>query len=151
MSATVTLGSTTLADGVDAMSCRVKVASTAGMVPGTRLYTNGELMTVLRIDVDPWVCVSRGVDRTSSSPHSSGETVYIGRADQFYAAPPVGRPDSSVLVSPYIDTVAGKVYFAQGDVTPSGSAVRWWQEQTATRVARPLGGTTTTLDPTSST
>lgn len=151
MSATVTLSTTTLSEGVDGSSCRLKVASTAGIVPGLRLYTNGELMTVLRIEVDPWVCVSRGVDRTAATPHSSGETVYIGRADQFYSAPPVGRPDASILVSPYIDAVAGKVYFAQGDVTPSGSAVRWWQEQTATRVQRPLGGTTTTLDPTSST
>lgn len=152
MPALATLSTTTFAEGVDNKSDRIRVASTSGMVPGIRLYANGELMTVLRIDVDPWVVVTRGVDSTSATPHSSGETIYVGRADQFYSSPPVGRPPSPVLVSPYIDAVAGKVYFAQGDNQPSATAVRWWQEQTTTYTPGSLGGPATrALSPTTST
>ena len=151
MPATVTLSSTTLAAGVDSAATRVKVTSTTGLVHGVRMYIDGELMKVLRFDPDPWVVVTRGVDGSKASAHSSGVTVYIGRADQFYGQPPVGRPDGAVLVSPYIDVVNGNVYFAQGDVTPTGSAVRWWMVQTNTRTTQPLGVTTSTLDPTSST
>lgn len=152
MPATVTLASTTLAATVpDSGTTRIKLTSTAGVYGGQCLYMDGELMGVVRIDVDPWVIVSRGIAGSKASPHSSGVVVYIGRADQFYAVPPVGRPDGSVLVSPYIDAMAGIVYFAQGDTTPSGTAVRWWTAQTNTRTSGPLGVTTSTLDPTSST
>jgi len=151
MPATVTLSTTTLAEGCDASASRIKVASTTGMLPNTRLYVGGELMKVMRIEVDPWVIVARGVDASRAAAHPSGDTVYIGRADQFYAVPPFGRPDASVLVSPYIDVVAGNIYFAQGDVTPTATANRWWQIQTNTRTSGPLGVVTSTLDPTSST
>lgn len=149
MPATVTLSSTTLAEGVNAASGRIKVASTAGMLAGTRLYIGGELMAVIRIEVDPWVSVTRGVDGSKASAHASEETIYIGRADQFYSTAPVGRPDAAILVSPYIDVVAGRVYFAQGDASATSS--RWWQEESVTHGAGPLGVRTTTFDPTSST
>jgi hypothetical protein len=158
MPATVTLTSTTLAEGVSNGDTRVRLTSVSGVTPGLRLYVGGfgapgELMRVDRLDVSPWVVVTRGVDGSRASTHSTGETVYIGRADQFYGVPPFGRPNGAVPVSPYIDAVAGKVYFAQGDTQPSATAVRWWQEQTTVRVPGPLGApsSTTTLDPTSST
>lgn len=153
MPPTVTLSSTTLAVGVDAAATRIKVASTTGMVANTRLYVgaypSGELMRVDRIDVDPWVVVTRGVDGSKVSPHAIGDTVYVGRADQFYSTPPVGRPDGAIAVSPYIDVVAGKVYFAQGDT--GTQSVRWWVEQTTVRTVSALGVYTTTTTPTSST
>ena len=151
MPATVTLSTITLAEGCDASAGRIKVSSTSGLTYGLRLYVGGELMNVLRIDVSPWVVVARGVDGSRAAAHPSGDTVYIGRADQFYAVPPFGRPDAAILVSPYIDVVAGNIYFAQGDVNPTASANRWWQIQTNTRTSGPLGVVTTTLDPASST
>jgi hypothetical protein len=151
MPATVTLSSTTITEGVDASATRIKVASTTGLVYGVRLYIDGELMSVQRLDVDPWVIVTRGVDGSRASAHSDDSVVYIGRADQFYDRPPIGRPDAAVLVSPYIDVVNGNVYFAQGDVTPSGSAVRWWQIQTNTRNPQPLGVIPSVLNLTSGT
>lgn len=156
MPATVTLASTTLAEGCDGAATRLKVTSTSGMYTGLRLFVggagnDGELVKVMRLDVDPWVIVTRGVDGSRAQPHVSGDTVYVGRADQFYCCPPMGRPDAAVAVSPYIDVRAGLIYFAQGDTTPSTSANRWWQQQTNTRTSQPLGVLTSTLDPTSST
>jgi hypothetical protein len=158
MPASVTLSSTTLAQGVSSGDSRVKLTSVSGVVPGLRLYVGGfgapgELMRVDRLDVSPWVVVTRGVDGSKAGPHSTGETVYIGRADQFYSVPPFGRPEGAVPVSPYIDIVAGKVYYAQGDTQPSATAVRWWQEMTTVRVPGVLGApsSSVTLDPTSST
>lgn len=149
MPATVTLSSTTLADGINDSATRISVASTSGLIPGLRLYIEGELLTVLRLDVDPWVFVTRGVDGTSSSAHSAGALAYIGRADQFYSGPPVGRPQNAIPVSPYIDVINGKVYFAQGDASATQS--RWWQLQTSIPGTTSLGVRTTTLDPTVST
>lgn len=156
MPATVTLTSTTLAEGCDAATTRVKVASTSGIVPGLRLFVggsgnDGELMKVQRLDVDPWLIVARGVDGSRAQPHVSGDTAYVGRGDQFYCCPPMGRPDAAIPVSPYIDVVCGRIYFAQGDTQPSATANRWWQEQTNTRTLLPLGIRTVTPDPTSST
>ena len=151
MPARTTLTSTTLANTINASEGRIKVASTAGMVPGMRLYVTGELMTVLRLEPDPWVSVQRGVDGSEAQAHAVGDTIYVGRADQMYSGPPVGRPDAAIEVSPYIDVINGAIYFAQGDTTPSASANRWWQIQTNTRTSGPLGVMTSTLDPTSST
>lgn len=150
MPATVTLTSTTMAAAVDRSNGRIKVTSTSGMTPGVRLYVNGELMTVIRLEPDPWVSVIRGVDGSRASAHPAGDVVYIGRADQFYSQPPQGRPDAAIEVSPYIDVINGVVYFAQGDTTPSATADRWWAAQTNTRTLQPLGVRTSTLDPTSS-
>ena len=151
MPATTTLSTTTLATGCTDRDTRIQLASTSGVRPGLFLWFDGEAVEVRRIDVDPWIIVKRGVAGSMALPHSSGVPVYIARADQLYEGPPMGRPEGAVLVSPYIDVRAGKLYFAQGDTTPSGTAVRWWQEQTNTRVAGPLGSTTSTLNPTSST
>jgi hypothetical protein len=152
MPAFATLASTTLAEGCDGASTRIKLTSTTGLT-GTvsRIWCGGELMKFERVDISPWVIVRRGVDGSKASPHASGEAIYIGQADQFFYGPPAGRPDATVLVSPYIDVVNGNVYFAQGDTTPTATANRWWQIQTTTRTSGPLGVQTSTLDPTSST
>lgn len=151
MPATVTLNTATLPDGIDERSARIKVSSTANMTTGVRLYIDKELMTVLRLDVDPWIIVTRGADGTPSIPHAGGSPIFIGRADQFFYGPPVGRPQPAILVSPYIDVTNGNVYFAQGDSVPGSTAPRWWQAQTVSYGIGPLGVRTTTLDPTSST
>lgn len=151
MSATETLSSTTLDGAVGASDGQIKVASTSGIRRGYRLYLDGELMEVLSLGVDPFVNVIRGVDGTKGSAHVSGATVYIGQGHQFYNQDPVGRPADSILVSPYINVKAGRVWFARGDNLPSGTANRYWQLQTATYGTGPLGVATTTYDPTAST
>src|SRR5678815_1405370 len=149
MPATTTLATTTLTNSLGVTGNRLVVASMAGMVPGIRLFIEGELMAV--VGSNGVVDVKRGVDGTAAQPHSAGATVYIGRADQFYQGPPVGIPAAVIEVSPYIDTLSGAVWFAQGDASSPGSLSRFWQQQTATRTAAPMGFRSTTLDPTSST
>lgn len=151
MPATVTLSQTTLTEGVDSLARQVRVASTSGLTAGTRLYVDTELMSVVSLGVDSWVNVLRGVDGTSTAPHSSGSTITIGRGDQFYGTDPVGAPPPEIPVSPYINVVNGTVWFAQGDGVPAKQGRRWWQKQSTTFGAGPLGVRTTTLDPTSST
>jgi len=121
------------------------------MLPGMRLYLDGELATIIRLDADPVVIVGRGVDGTAGRAHPAGVTVYIGRADQFYAGPPIGSPPAIIPVSPYIDTMNGQVWFAQGDASSAGSANRWWQQQTQTHGGAVLGSRSSTFDLTSST
>ncbi len=125
MPATVTLSSTTLSQNVDRASTSVTLASTSGVLPGLRLYCEGELMAVQSLGVGTNVNVRRGVDGTPGAPHSSTATVYIGQADQFYSQDPVGRPSGATAVSPYINAINGTVWLAQGDVLPTGQSFRW--------------------------
>lgn len=149
MGATVTLSSTTLAQAVNSGDGLIKVTSTAGMTTGMRLFIDRELMTVLSLGVNPWVNVLRGRDGTAASAHNSLATIWIGRADQFYADDPIGAPAPAFSVSPYINVNNGKVWFAQGDAL--SPAVRWWQAQTTTYDVGALGIRTTVVSPTSST
>jgi len=149
MPATVTLVTTTLADAVGPSDTRVKLASTSGVLPGMRLYVDGELMAVFLLAVDPWVEVRRGVDGTASAAHPSSVTVYIGRADQFYSQDPTGRPNAAIPVSPYINATSGRIWFAQGDA--NATADRWWQLQTTTHGIGSLGIRTVALSPDTST
>jgi hypothetical protein len=151
MPATVTLSTTTLQQTAGASDSQIKVESTSGMFPGTRLWIDRELMTVVSLGVSPWVNVLRGVDGTSAQAHSSLSTVTIGRGDQFYSIDPVGRPFDAISVSPYINVLTGDVWLAQGDAQPDGTAVRWWQKVTTTYGVGALGVRTTTQDPTAST
>jgi|SRR6185503_1155913 len=151
MPATVTLATTALDAPLDATSKRLKLVSTAGVLPGMSLWIDRELVDVTRIEVDPWVEVQRGVDGTLATPHVSSSVVYIGNADQFYATDPVGRPIEAIPISPWINVRNGKVWFAQGDVLPNGFGDRWWQEQVITRDVGALGIRTKTFDPTAST
>lgn len=147
MPATVTLSSTTLKTAAGAPDTQVQVSSTSGLIPGVRLFVDGELMSVVSLGGGTWVKVLRGVDGSAAAAHPSMAVVYIGRADQFYAVDPVGKPPASVLVSPYINVINGTVWMAQGD--PDG--VRWWQNQTATFGTGPLGIQTVTYNPSAST
>lgn len=151
MPATVTLATTTLTSTLGAGDTRIQVASTSGIMPGTFLYLDGELVLVVGLDLDPWLRVKRGVEGSSSIPHASSVTVYIGRGDQFYGSDPIGRPPAVIPVSPYINVINGAVWLAQGDTIPSGTANRWWQRQATTYGTAAMGVRTATLDPASST
>lgn len=151
MPATVTLSTTTLTAPVSSTSGLISVASTAGMTPGMRLWVDRELMSVVSLDVDPWVRVLRGVDGSAASAHNSSSTVTIGRGDQFYSSDPVGQPPAAIPVSPYINVLTGDVFLAQGSAQPGGSNVRWWQKVTTTYGAGAFGAVTTTQSPTAST
>ena len=150
MPATTTLSTTTLSAPIGPADTRVRLTSTSGLLVGTRLFVDGELMRVQSLDVDSWVNVKRGIDGTASVAHDPQTLVYIGEAHQFYCQDPVGRPQAAIPVSPYINVSNGAVWFARGDAS-STTANRWWQRQTTTYVAGSLGIPTTTLDPTVST
>lgn len=157
MPATVTLASTTLAYPLNGSGdTLVSLASGSGITPGLRLFVDRELMTV--VSAAPasatgaaTFLVLRGRDGTMAQQHDGGATVYIGRGDQFYDQDPEGAPTEAIPVSPWINVRNGRVWFAQGDVAPTGVASRWWQQQTATYSSGPLGVRIVTLDPTSST
>lgn len=151
MPATVTLGTTTLSVPVGVSETQIKVASISGILPGYRLWIGEELMAVQGFGVETYVNVRRGVDGTASAPHASSATVYIGQAHQFYSTDPVGLPNDAIPVSPYINVLNGKLWFARGDPQPDGNSHRWWEAQTTTRAVGALGVVTTTLDPTEST
>ena len=147
MPATVTLSSTTLKTAAGASDTSVQVSSVSGLVPGLRLFVDGELMAVTSLGLGTWVNVRRGVDGSAAAAHPAMASVLIGRADQFYSVDPTGRPPDQVTVSPWVNVINGAVWFAQGD--PQG--MRWWQQQTTTYGTGPLGIQSTSLNPTSST
>lgn len=148
MPATTTLATTTLNQSCGASDSQIKVASTSGLTAGIRLWVDRELMSVVSLGaVSPWVNVRRGVDGTAGAAHSLGSTLTVGSADQFYESDPVGAPPNVVLVSPWINVRSGDVWFAQGEAL----GTRWWQKQTTTYSAGPLGVRVKTQDPTSST
>lgn len=144
--ATVTLATTSLALNCSATAGEINVASTAGLTPGTRLWIDRELMSVVRLLVDPWVMVQRGVDGTVSQAHSYG-TITYGRPDQFYQQDPQGRPLVIEPVSPWINVINGNVWIAQGDDAPIGTDLRFWTLQTITPGIGSLGIRTTTTSP----
>lgn len=149
MPATVTLATTTLAADVAPSDRQVKLASTAGVLPGMALYVNNEMMHVVSLGIDPAVNVIRGMGGTKAELHVDGLTVYIGRRDQFYSHDPVGTPTAVIHVSPHINTANGSVWFAMGE--PAEGEYRYWQKQTVTYGVGPLGVRTVTYDPTAST
>ena len=150
MAATVTLASTTLAQTISASDGEVKLSSTAGVVPGLRLYTDGEVMTVVSLGIDPWVKVQRGTDATAAVAHHGGSTVYIARGDQLYDRDPVGRPGETVLVKPHINVNSGRIWWPEGGEGMPGAELRWWQQQTTTFAAGPLGIIAQTVTPSTS-
>jgi len=140
MPASATLATTTLTYQIDPADHELIVASGSGIYPGYRLWIDRELITVKSLpDSLNTVKVIRGVDGTAPSRHSSSSTVTIGRADQFFATDPYGAPGSVVAVSPYINVLNGKIWYAQGDALPDGLTRRWWQEVTYTYPGVPLG------------
>lgn len=152
MPASVTLSTATLTFGIGPGSDEITLSSVSGVNRGTCLWIDRELMRVVSlISGSNRVKVARGIGGSSASPHSSSATVTIGRADQFYSVDPVGSPDVVILVSPYINTVNGKVFLAQGDANSASENYRWWQEVTNTYGQGSLGIRTQESAPTSST
>jgi hypothetical protein len=153
MAATVTLASTTLTAKVCPNDASLPLASTAGIVPGLRLYladsvaSRGELCAVVSLGLGTAVNVRRGVDGTASAAHAAGATVTIGRADQFYGSDPVGMPPVAVAVSPWINVLTGTQWLAQGDEVGAGTALRFWQQVTTTTTPGVLGARVTTQTP----
>jgi hypothetical protein len=151
MPATVTLAGTTLAAAVGTSDTQIKVDSTSGLTPGTHLYVDRELMSVVGLgSSSTWVNVKRGVGATATTPHSSGVPVVIGRADQFFMSDPVGLPDDAVLVSPYINVLTGDYWLARGDTDPKGLNYRWWQKAVVKYDFGALGIRTVSIEPTTS-
>lgn len=151
MPATVTLATTTLTSPVGVTDNIINLADTTGLFKGLRLYVDGEMMKVMNTLSLLQATVARGVDGTGAAAHPSGVTIYIGRADQFYERDPIGAPPAVILVSPYINVIDGRVWFAQGDASSTGTSNRYWTQQTNTHTGGELGFRTSTLDPTSST
>jgi len=155
MAATVTLASTTLKQAVAAADAAIVLVSTAGVVPGLRLYladsvaSRGELVTVVSLGLGTTVNVRRGGDGTATADHAAGSPVLIGRGDQFYATDPVGMPPVAVLVSPWVNVRTGTQWLAQGDEAGPGTGLRFWQAVTTTSVPGVLGGRVTTQTPSS--
>lgn len=153
MPATVTLSTVTLTYGVSATDRFISVSSTSGLTPGKRLFVDKELMAVISAPSSIVAEVRRGVDGTAAGAHSSSATLTIGDADQFFAHDPFNVPMSAIRVSPYINALNGKVFYAQGDVEqfPGQPVARWWQEVTNVYGQGALGIRTQTSDPTAST
>ncbi len=152
MPATVTLSTTTLAIGIDSGAGEITLASVSGISPDLCLWIDRELMSVNSlVPGTNRVKVRRGIGGTAASAHSSSALVTIGRGDQFYSSDPVGAPSSEILVSPYINTTNGSIWYAQGDATPSGRTYRWWENVTTTYGYGSLGIRTQESAPTSST
>ncbi len=152
MPATTTLATATLTFGIGPGADELQLSSVSGVSRGTCLWIDRELIRVVNlVSGSNRVKVARGVGGSSAAPHSSSALVTIGRADQFYSVDPVGSPDVVILVSPYINTVNGKVFLAQGDASPDRQNVRWWQEVTNTYGQTSFGVRTAEAAPTSST
>lgn len=144
MPATVTLSTTTLSASSGATDDTVSLASTDGVLAGTRLYMDREMLEVRSLVNTTRVSVVRGLDGTPSTRHANGAQVTIGTPDQFYLTDPPGMPPSEVLVSPWINILTGVQWTAQGDEEGPGLSSRWWARTTATHGTGPLGVRTTT-------
>jgi hypothetical protein len=147
VSATVTLSTTTLARGCGVTDTRVQVASASGLLPGTHLYVDRELMAYVSTgivgDIGTWIDVRRGVGGTAATAHSGGALITLGRADQFYSTDPVGAPPAAVPVLPYINVLTGDFWQLQGDETLAGQ--RWWAKRINTHGVGAMGVRTDTL------
>lgn len=157
MAGTTELGTTSLLASCTAADNRLQLASTANLtwnnLTNLYLFIDQELLGFIMLlpEGSGWVRVTRGADGTIATPHGSTAVVTIGRADQFYDRNPSGVPPSPPLVSPWINTRNGTIWYAQGDATGPGLDLRYWLNVTTTYNAGPLGVATTTTAPTSST
>ena len=107
---------------------------------GDGLWVDQELMRVMESFSDPAGVkyrVLRGLGGSAAQAHSSSVQVTFGRMSDFYSGDPKGRPDTVVLVSPWINTANGSVWMPQGD--SSANSVRWWQNVSNTYGIGPLG------------
>jgi hypothetical protein len=137
MAALATLAVTALDKECQSDSPDVLLASTSGLVPGTRLYVDRELMAVVAIGIGKNVKVTRGVDGTSTARHSGGTMVVVGRGDQFYTTDPPPASAYQPAVNPWINILTGKVWVLQGE--EEGIDRQWWQEVTVSHERGVLG------------
>ena len=151
MSATVTLSTTTLTNGIGPLDRDILLGSTSGVRTGLFLFADRELMKVESVLDNGLTRVSRGQNGTAASKHSSSAVVTIGSGTQFYTQDPVGSPAEATEVAPWINTRNGKVWYAQGDAQPTGLTFRWWQDATTTYSIGALGIRASESSPTSST
>lgn len=149
----VTLSSTTLPEPLSRDANEVKLTSTSGVLPGMRLYVDKESMEVVRLLTSPWVYCKRGQDGTGGAIHPNGAIVWIAEAYQLYQRDPTGLPLTELLVSPWINTLTGDVFFARGDAVGAGATtnLRHWVKQTTTWTEGALGIVTISQDPSAST
>ena len=120
---------------------------------GTGLFIEQELTKVIEILSDPIGVkyrVKRGQGGSAAHLHNSLSPVTIGSMDKFYSYDPKGRPRDAVLVSPWINTVNGRIWLPQGDSSPTipVATIRWWQDVTNTYGYGPLGVRTAESSPT---
>lgn len=149
MAATATLATTTLLANIGAGDSLILLGSTSGVMPGVFLFIDGELTQVLGLGPSAgWVSVKRGQDGTSTTPHGSNNTVYIGRGDQFYSTDPIGPAPGAEPVSPYINLRNGSIWYASGDETGPSAAARVWRRVTTTPDIGALGVRTSAVVPT---
>lgn len=145
--ASVTLATTTLAEGVNDRAAQIKVTSITGIVPGTTcLYIDRELIAVVSVGLvnalGTYLNVKRGVGGFQTA-HQGAAPALIGRADQFYESDPVGPPPAEALVSPWINLLTGDRFVPQGDSAGS----RWWAKNVNTHGIGALGVRTNTYAP----
>lgn len=146
MAALATLATTTLSQLVGPSDQTFKLASTSGITPGTRLYLDRELTSVVSVG-DGLVTVRRGVDGTAGARHGYNTLITIGRADQFFEVDPLGLPPNELPVTPYINVLTGVVWVATGDEQGPGVSGRLWQQSTTTSTIGSLGVRVTTTTP----
>lgn len=148
MQATATLATTTFASAVAMNDNQVLLSSTSGIVPGVRLFCNGELLGIIGLTgIGNAATVLRGIGGTATRRHATNDTVYIGRGDQFFLMDPVGTPPLVTSVNPHINIANGNIWVIQGDDTGGNTGMRSWQKVTIAQSIGPLGvrvNTTTT-------
>lgn len=145
MVATVTLATTALAADVNASDALWTLSSTSGITPGVQLFVGRELVAVDRLTgVGNQVIVRRAISGTPATAHSTADTIYIGRGDQFASVNPFGVPPNPIAVYPYINVTNGTLWTVQGDDVGAGTSARTWQQITTTQSIGALGVRVTT-------
>jgi hypothetical protein len=129
------------------------VVTASNITVGTGLFVEQELMKVIEIlsdQIGVKYRVKRGQGGSQAQIHNSMSPVTIGRMSDFYSYDPKGRPRDAVLVSPWINTVNGRIWLPQGDSSPAApiATIRWWQDVTNTYGYGPLGVRTVVSSPT---
>ena len=137
MAALATLSATILARECGVNDPAVLLASTTGIVPGTRLYVDKELMAVISLGLGTSVNVRRGDGGTATARHAPEALCVMGRADQFYEFDPPLSTANEPLVNPWINVVSGRVWLQQGEEL--GNNRQYWQEVTMAHRTGALG------------
>ena len=152
MAALASLPQTTLLQPCTRDAHQVYLTSVANVTPGLFFWAHPgrELFQVVSLGPtgSTLVNVKRGCEGSNATTHIAGETVFLGRGDQFYPHNPVAPPPSEVIVQPWINTLTGNVYWPTGESEGPGTAARIWQLATLTPGIGPLGVRTKVITPT---